>query len=358
MAMKPVYCLGVAGGPTVEISQEELRALLTQIEAELQRSKVYRSALSSLQTLLGGSEAGAKILIKAVGREAIRLVFQQLARQHKEVPPALVPETNTTVQPDDSTPASQPEDLIEVVPADNNLESALNVVLPTTSTSVNTTLEPITVQTTTSIFTKPLKKLTKAELAAQVVAQKREDCLQDLGQELRQARYSKSLSLRQMHEQTFVPLHLIEALETGRLDLLPEDVYVRGFIHRLGDALGLNGIAMAASLPSPDPVKTVVPSWYRPQSVPELHLSPLHLYVGYTALIAGAVGGLGLLSQQSTSGILINSDSVKPSPTGVSQSDHRAELTAKPGLKSNKSGVAIGSGISAPEAIGYSSNNY
>jgi hypothetical protein len=77
---------------------------------------------------------------------------------------------------------------------------------------------------------------------------------------------------------------------------LPEDIYVRGFIRQIGDALDLNGAAIANLIPLIDTVMNPVPSWYHEQPSGDLH--HLHLYVGYTALIAGTMGSLVLMNQQ------------------------------------------------------------
>ena len=81
MTNTPVYLLTIAGNSSIEISQDELRSLLGQIETKLHRSKVYRNALATLQNLLGPSSEQAKVLFKAISREAIALSFQQFATQ-------------------------------------------------------------------------------------------------------------------------------------------------------------------------------------------------------------------------------------------------------------------------------------
>src|SRR4028118_2429666 len=77
---------GVIENPTLEISQEGLRSILSQIEAELVDSEVYRRTMAGLQTMLGEASSTAQILVKAVGREAVRLTFQQVVRQYKVIP--------------------------------------------------------------------------------------------------------------------------------------------------------------------------------------------------------------------------------------------------------------------------------
>ena len=65
--------------------------------------------------------------------------------------------------------------------------------------------------------------------------------LEQIGQKLKSARESQSLSLSQVYDKTKIPLEHLQALELGRADDLPEQVYVTGFIRRYGDLVGLNG---------------------------------------------------------------------------------------------------------------------
>ncbi len=335
---------GVIENPTIEISQEGLRSILSQIEAELVDSEVYRRTMAGLQTMLGEASSTAQILVKAVGREAVRLTFQQVVRQYKVIPVPSGEMNNTRHEGLDSRQRVEEQSVqtesqlsaTEVAEVPHSVETAKQSHLPSRFIG----------------DTKPSKKLTKTELAAQTAAQARQEMLRQVGQELRQARQDRSLSVDQLHRQTLVPLHHIEALEVGRLDQLPEDVYIRGFIRRMGVALGLNGVAMADSIPEPDPVKSVVPSWYNNSTaVPGFQLNSVHLYLGYTALIAGAVGGLSLMSRQSTPGVSVEPEPVAPSKTSVSPKVERDQSTSKPGLKASRTGVKAGADIAPPEAL-------
>lgn len=69
--------------------------------------------------------------------------------------------------------------------------------------------------------------------------------LEQIGQKLKVAREGQSLSVGQVYDRTKIPTNHIDALESGRLDDLPEPVYVAGFIKRYGDMLGLNGQSLA-----------------------------------------------------------------------------------------------------------------
>jgi hypothetical protein len=85
MATTPVYLLKILGNPTIEISQDELRTLLGEIEAELHQSKAYRRAVAMLQNLLGSSSDQANVLFKSIGREAIGLAFRQFVQQYHKL---------------------------------------------------------------------------------------------------------------------------------------------------------------------------------------------------------------------------------------------------------------------------------
>jgi polyphosphate kinase len=71
MTMASAYFFNILRNSTVQISKDELRSLLGEIESELYQSKVYRLAVANLQKLLGSTDEQAKTLFKAVGREAI-----------------------------------------------------------------------------------------------------------------------------------------------------------------------------------------------------------------------------------------------------------------------------------------------
>ncbi|MDX2099041.1 MAG: helix-turn-helix domain-containing protein [Leptolyngbyaceae cyanobacterium bins.59] len=127
----------------------------------------------------------------------------------------------------------------------------------------------------------------------------REVYLREVGATLQATRQAQSLSLDELHQKTWVPVYQIRALEMGQFDRLPEDIYVRGFVRRLGNALGLKGNEMAAAIPSPASQEGLVPCWSRPQTNQGFYLRTTHLYVGYLTLMAGALGGLSWISHQS-----------------------------------------------------------
>jgi hypothetical protein len=340
--MTSPYLFKIPGNSAIEISQDELRSLLGEIEAELHRSKVYRQAVAKLQQLLGSCEE-AKTLFKAVGREAIGLAFQQFAHHAQAL------ENNQQTD----TAAETSNNQINPQTTNTDLSSKSLPTQDVSNTSVNNQENSENSHPVTALMNwlKPNQKISKAELAKQMAEEQRLETMRQIGQQLKQAREARGYALRDLAIFTHLPIHQMEAVESGNLDLLPEDILVRGFIRVMGNALGLNGIILANSLPANNIVPSVLPSWSQPKHTKGLgiEIRPMHLYVGYTALVAGTVGSLSLMSQPGKIDTTVNPE-VTPS-SSISQSSQDTEMTAKPGIKSSPTGIGVGSDIAPPEAL-------
>ncbi len=117
--------------------------------------------------------------------------------------------------------------------------------------------------------------------------------LQAIGAYLRQTREQQSLSLEQVEALTKIQPRLLSAIENGKLDQLPEPVFVQGYIKLFAQALGLDGAAFAAAFPT-DPF-VQVPKSTKWRSLSKMQLRPIHLYGLYACLILAAVNGLSYL---------------------------------------------------------------
>ncbi len=362
MALQSLPVLGNLESSIVEISQEKLRAVLFQIEAELQQSEVYKRTLKTLQRSLGEANGGAQFLIRALAREAIRLAFKQLeieaqpkfdsessARNVEE--PAAGTSPSKSCQAPGSSPRQQHKDKPVASAAEKPHLSNPNHPKAEKPEAIQPPQKTQSSQELKSKFFKRKRKATKAEFAAQQAAEIWEERIREIGEELKQARLAQSLSQKQLHSQTHVPLYQIQALEQGAVEKLPEDIYVRGFIRSLSSALGLDGNALLETLPSSNLVQAVVPSWYGSAPEPGT-IRPVHIYVGYAALMAGAMGGLVWMSHQNAP----EAGSVPfPVPTAEpaisQQSSRKAAPTTKPGVKASKIGIVAGPDIAPPEIL-------
>lgn len=114
------------------------------------------------------------------------------------------------------------------------------------------------------------------------------EILAQIGDYLHQIREDRLLSLEQVAAQTMIQARLLRAIETADLNQLPEPIYIRGFIRRYAEALGLNGGEIAASFPVEPDSRAIQPSWQNSAA----QLRPTHLWIAYTLLIVAAVGGL------------------------------------------------------------------
>lgn len=362
MVQELTYGWKVAGEVS-ETSIDGLRAILGQIEADLYHSEIYGQVLSNLQTLPTDVSHQVQRMVKAVGREAIRLAFRRFIKKSVGMPfttefvgskpaPSVNPRSQSTPPPP-PPPSIHPElTLTEDTAPSSAAPSASDLPTPSPSgcDAAPASTDPMVTSNAVSVARKLKKKiqsrLNQKEIAAQAAIEAWETRLRELGQEIRRERQAQCLSVHQLHFRTQIPIHQLEALEAGRLDKLPEDIYIRGFIRRVGDALRLDGAALANSVPVTDPLKTILPTWYRPKEISSgLQLRPVHLYLGYAAIL---VGGLTWLSQQSPPQDPTLStpppDSPAPAPSPPDSNSNRSS-----GEKATKPTMIAPAAIAPPE---------
>jgi cytoskeletal protein RodZ len=70
---------------------------------------------------------------------------------------------------------------------------------------------------------------------------------EDIGQQLRQARQMRQLSLEQVSQATHIRVRYLEALEAGDFSSLPSDVQARGFLRAYASFLSLDANALLAA---------------------------------------------------------------------------------------------------------------
>ncbi|KAF3884943.1 MULTISPECIES: helix-turn-helix domain-containing protein [Nostocales] len=83
-----------------------------------------------------------------------------------------------------------------------------------------------------------------------------EEQLMEVVAHLRQVREERAIRIDELAAYTRIRPVFLQALEEGRFEELPEPVYVQGFVRHYGDAIGLDGTAIAqdfASICSPPP---------------------------------------------------------------------------------------------------------
>lgn len=123
------------------------------------------------------------------------------------------------------------------------------------------------------------------------------ESLTEIGAYLRQVREDCLLSLDEIASRTMIQARLLRAIEEGRLEKLPEPVYIQGFIRLYADALGLNGTEFADAFPTERQLRVASASSWKDS--PAAQLRPMHLYLAYVALIVASVSLLSHIVNRS-----------------------------------------------------------
>jgi len=180
--------------------------------------------------------------------------------------------------------------------------------------------------------------------------------LKQIGDYLLQVRETQGVSLEKVAKDTFIPLRLLHALEIGETDRLPEPVYIKGFIRRYADTLGLDGAEIADTFDvnaTPVPQAPVKAEAITSQSEPAVAAASPPAYqqssdrskrggfptAGYVALGVAAVAILGTIAFKPLANTLTASQSTpttdtsnnsQSSPTGSAPNAAVVAPAAKP----------------------------
>ncbi|MGV0027384.1 helix-turn-helix domain-containing protein [Phormidesmis priestleyi] len=120
--------------------------------------------------------------------------------------------------------------------------------------------------------------------------------LREIGSKLSQERQARSVSLEEIAAKTYIPMRLLGAIDIGRLDLLPEPVFIQGFIRRYADALGLDGTALSKGFSiEPQQASPKLNLMEAPQHPPEEVYQPPISEQPKWLYIAGGIVGLGIV---------------------------------------------------------------
>jgi cytoskeletal protein RodZ len=122
--------------------------------------------------------------------------------------------------------------------------------------------------------------------------------LAEIGAVLRQHRESQGLTLEQVESTTKIQKRQLLAIESGQIDRLPEPVYIRAFITRFAEAIGLSGSELAHQYPVQRGDSQSHNIYLRTLALGQLR--PIHLYALYVCVILSAVSSLSSILERST----------------------------------------------------------
>lgn len=329
MELRLATCASGLSPSANSTTQLQTQSVFSQIEANLEQSEIYQRVMAGLEHLAGDTLDTTRSLLQSFGREAIRVTFQQIA-QHYHVAPDTLKKKVVSVKTKGNSGDRATQTSVEQYSTENvDPEMPSNSRLETIAEAKSPTKKPIAPPAKPKSKSKKPKGHSKFSQKAskaqhdRILAEERVKICRQIGHTLKEARLAQGISFGALYSKTLIQVYYIKALEEGEIERLPEDVYLRGFIRRLGNSLGLDGTVLVNSLPQP--IKNnAVPSWYTPNIKvrgPAL-ASPttLQSYVGYTALIAGAVGGLSWVTSDRPS----PEANVEPEPPAVESQSQSA----------------------------------
>lgn len=123
--------------------------------------------------------------------------------------------------------------------------------------------------------------------------------LAELGSFLRQYRECQGIGLDEIAAITKIQKRLLQAIESGQTDYLPEPVYVRALVRRFAEALKLPGEELAIQFPLEMGSQRPQRGYRKELSMGQLR--PIHLYFLYLFVIFSAVNSLSVLMSRSLS---------------------------------------------------------
>ncbi|URJ45873.1 helix-turn-helix domain-containing protein [Paenibacillus polymyxa] len=132
--------------------------------------------------------------------------------------------------------------------------------------------------------------------------------MSELGQQLKEARLQKGLSLDDVQEMTKIRKRYLEAIETGDYKVLPGSFYVRAFIKTYAETVGLNPDELLeghqSNVPEPEPEAVMEPVTQkrssRPATIGNLKWLPTALMWLFLVLIVGVIYAYWVSNNHST----------------------------------------------------------
>ena len=162
---------------------------------------------------------------------------------------------------------------------------------------------------------------------------------EELGNRLVEARVARGLTLRDVERDTRISSKYLQALEEGRLNVLPAPVYARAFMRTYAQYLGLNGSEFVQQLPGarPEPELPPLPDVGREAAGPLISAS--WAVAGVVVVLLLAVGLLLFWNRGDGGETLVSSPPTIEQPDGFGAEQPtppadapRQPLTVEPGI--------------------------
>jgi cytoskeletal protein RodZ len=146
--------------------------------------------------------------------------------------------------------------------------------------------------------------------------QQQSEKLAEMGAQLWASRQERGFSLEEMVVLTKISRRLLQAIEQGNLDDLPEPIYIQGLIRQFADALNFNGAEFASAFPLGSQ-QVSFQSTGKTKSIAQFR--PIHLYFLYVFVIVCSVSSLSQLLNNAA--LKANNSESKPEQEAILKSE-------------------------------------
>lgn len=110
--------------------------------------------------------------------------------------------------------------------------------------------------------------------------------LAEIGSLLREKRLELSLTIEEVAVHTMIRAQMLQEIESGKLERLPEPIYIQGLLLRYAKFLGFDGRAIAQDFPVSQKKFVLKQLWFNLfDYLPRLKFRPVYLYLVYLATI-------------------------------------------------------------------------
>lgn len=329
--------------------------LVAQVESSLCREDRSRQALDQLQQLAVEQGASTQFLLKSVIRETIRLTMECLSEAKTRLSLTSLSRVKEQTLPI-APPTTPPIEIAKELPVltaqekqaheDAAMVEALNHALKSADAPslLDRLWSPGQPKASQPKAAQP--KLSPEILHQQAIETRTRD-LHALCHHVHTLRLSLGLELKQIHAETFIGLHHLQALDQGKIDRLPEDVYLRGFLRRLEKCLHRPEGDLTSRLPNAIETRRTIsqPSAVNSKTQASLNLpfQPNYAYLTYAAFMAS---GIFLISHQgSPKSTLtpIKIDAQPPAPATIGKPQRMSSESVQ------KAQMRVSQSVSIPE---------
>jgi transcriptional regulator with XRE-family HTH domain len=284
------------------LSPETCTQLFETLQAKIQKTRCYQNFSTQLQELLGDKATLLQSSLDGLLQEVLEHSLQLLSPEFEgriaktaystiaattdaRLTASIRQSNGSTSDPEGWHTEREPAHSSKPAPDCKLLRPAHYEAVP-----LETGLASHDIAETKSVFSSQSASLGKQ--------QHWEASLRQLGQEIYHWRETYGLSLLQLHSRTHIPLRYLQALELGNIQELPEPIYIKGFIRQIANVLHQDAETLIQSLPEAEDSHAILPTWHQVRASEGFVLRPLHLYVGYGALMASAIGSLSWMMSQ------------------------------------------------------------